>query len=152
MQVLGAAASADMAGGVRSLLQLEGLALLVVALAAYRQGGFGWGWLALFFLAPDLTFAAYLFGPRWGAAVYNAAHSTIAPLALGAAALALRSAPLEMTALIALAHIGFDRMLGYGLKYPTAFSDTHLKHVRTKWNHPSEKHALKTKSWSAIGP
>lgn len=28
--------------------------------------------------------------------------------------------------LIWLAHIGMDRMLGYGLKYPTDFKDTHL--------------------------
>ena len=29
-------------------------------------------------------------------------------------------------ALIWAAHIGVDRVLGYGLKYPTAFRDTHL--------------------------
>jgi hypothetical protein len=28
--------------------------------------------------------------------------------------------------LIDLAHVGFDRMLGYGLKYGTGFGDTHL--------------------------
>jgi hypothetical protein len=28
--------------------------------------------------------------------------------------------------LIWIGHIGFDRVLGYGLKYPTAFRDTHL--------------------------
>ena len=32
-------------------------------------------------------------------------------------------------ALIWLAHIGADRLLGYGLKYPTAFTDTHLQRV-----------------------
>jgi hypothetical protein len=32
-------------------------------------------------------------------------------------------------ALIWLAHIGADRALGYGLKYPTAFKDTHLQRV-----------------------
>jgi hypothetical protein len=31
--------------------------------------------------------------------------------------------------LIWLAHSGFDRMLGFGLKYPTFFGDTHLRHV-----------------------
>ena len=31
--------------------------------------------------------------------------------------------------LIWLAHIGFDRTLGYGLKCPTAFKDTHLQRV-----------------------
>ena len=32
-------------------------------------------------------------------------------------------------ALIWLAHIGMDRLLGYGLKYPSAFKDTHLQRV-----------------------
>ena len=32
-------------------------------------------------------------------------------------------------ALIWISHIGFDRLLGYGLKYPTQFRDTHLQHV-----------------------
>ena len=114
------------AGGVKIVLQIEGLALLAAATAAYAHEAFAWGGFALFFLAPDLTFAAYLLGPRWGAAAYNAAHSTIGPLALGAAGLALGAAPLEMAALIGLAHVGFDRTLGYGLKYATAFGDTHL--------------------------
>ncbi len=113
-------------GGVRWVLRIEGLALLAAATAGYAQQGFGWGWFALFFLAPDLTFVAYVLGPRWGAAVYNAAHSTVGPLLLGGAGLAAGSAPLLMAALIGLAHIGFDRMLGYGLKYGSGFGDTHL--------------------------
>jgi hypothetical protein len=31
--------------------------------------------------------------------------------------------------LIWLAHIGLDRAVGYGLKYPTAFKETHLQRV-----------------------
>ena len=31
--------------------------------------------------------------------------------------------------LIWLAHIGIDRAIGYGLKHPTGFKDTHLQHV-----------------------
>jgi hypothetical protein len=27
------------------------------------------------------------------------------------------------------AHIGFDRMLGYGLKYSSSFNDTHLGRI-----------------------
>jgi hypothetical protein len=111
---------------VKQVLQIEGLALMTAATAAYAQQGLGWGWFALLFLAPDLTFAAYLLGPRWGAAAYNTAHSTVGPLALGAAALIAGSKPIEMAALIGLAHVGFDRTLGYGLKYGTSFGDTHL--------------------------
>ena len=32
-------------------------------------------------------------------------------------------------ALVWIAHIGFDRALGYGLKYPSAFADTHLGRI-----------------------
>jgi hypothetical protein len=28
-----------------------------------------------------------------------------------------------------LAHLGFDRLMAYGLKYDTAFKDTHLQRV-----------------------
>jgi hypothetical protein len=32
-------------------------------------------------------------------------------------------------ALIWFAHIGFDRALGYGLKYPSAFQNTHMGRI-----------------------
>jgi hypothetical protein len=113
-------------GGVKILLRAEGLALLAAATAAYAHWGFSWLLFAALFLAPDLSFLAYSLGPRTGAAAYNLVHSTIVPIALGGLGLAL-GAPLAVAiALIALAHIGFDRALGYGLKYSAGFNDTHL--------------------------
>ena len=114
------------AGGVRALLRAEGLALAAAATAAYAHAGFSWGLFAALFLAPDLSFAAYWLGSKWGAAAYNLVHSTIAPLALGGLGLALGAALFEAIALIARAHIGFDRALGYGLKYSAGFGATHL--------------------------
>jgi hypothetical protein len=119
-------ASGSATGGVRLLLRGEGLALLAAATAAYAHAGFSWGLLAALFLAPDLSFAGYLLGPKWGAAAYNLVHGTIAPLALGAAGLALGAPLVEAIALIGLAHVGFDRALGYGLKYSSGFGATHL--------------------------
>jgi hypothetical protein len=113
-------------GGVKTLLRAEGLALLAAASAAYAHFGFSWLLFAALFLAPDLSFLAYLFGPRVGAAAYNLVHSTVVPLALGGVGLALDAPIAEAIALIALAHIGFDRALGYGLKYSAGFNDTHL--------------------------
>jgi hypothetical protein len=112
--------------GVKILLRGEGLALLAVATAAYAHAGFSWLLFTALFLAPDLSFLAYFFGPRPGAAAYNLVHSTIVPLALGGFGLAFGAPLAEAIALIALAHIGFDRALGYGLKYSAAFSATHL--------------------------
>jgi hypothetical protein len=85
---------------------------------------------AILFLAPDLSFAAYLLGPRIGAYGYNALHSTLGPLLLGAIGWWADDFILRdifwATALIWIAHVGFDRMLGYGLKHTSGFKDTHL--------------------------
>jgi hypothetical protein len=113
-------------GGVRSLLRLEGLAVLALSVAAYAQFGAGWGWFALLFLLPDLSFLGYLAGSRVGARAYNAAHSYAGPLALLAAGMLDAMPALLAIALVWCAHIGFDRALGYGLKYASGFGDTHL--------------------------
>lgn len=121
--------SGNVSGWPKVLLRLEGAALLAAALFAYSRLGGDWRLFALLFFAPDLTFAAYLFGPRLGATAYNGAHTTIVPLAIGAAGLWLGESWLAQVASIHLAHIGFDRTLGYGLKYATAFGDTHLGRI-----------------------
>ena len=51
-----------------------------------------WWVYALLFFVPDLSFAAYLSGPRFGAIVYNAAHSYLAPMAMMTAGFAHRRA------------------------------------------------------------
>jgi len=126
MQGLNGAASAGVAGGVRGMLRLEALALLAAGALLFAQLGGSWAMFALLFLLPDLSFIGFLAGPRIGAGAYNAAHSTLGPLALGAAGLVLHDVRLEQAACIWAAHVGFDRALGYGLKYATGFGDTHL--------------------------
>lgn len=113
-------------GGVKALLRAEGLALFAAATSIYAHAGFSRLLFLALFLAPDLSFLAYLLGPRLGAAAYNLVHSTIVPLALGGIGIALDAPLAEAIALIALAHIGFDRALGFGLKYSAGFKETHL--------------------------
>lgn len=117
-------------GSVRRWLRAEGLAALAAAGALYAGTGRGWGLFALLFLAPDLSFAAYAAGPRVGAAAYNALHSYVGPLALlllaRAAGHGAGVPALLPVAYVWAAHIGLDRLAGYGLKYPSAFGDTHL--------------------------
>jgi len=119
----------SVSGGVRLLLRAEGLAALVVSCLIYHSGGYSWGLFALCFLLPDLTFFGYLAGSRTGAAAYNAAHSYVSPLALAIVCHLVGADALTRFALIWIAHIGFDRAVGYGLKYATGFSDTHLGRV-----------------------
>ncbi|WP_428841063.1 DUF4260 domain-containing protein [Bradyrhizobium pachyrhizi] len=116
-------------GGVRTLLRLEGLVLFLGMTVLYAQWEGSWLVYVLLFLVPDLSFAAYLAGPRVGAIVYNAAHSYLAPVALMTLGFAA-AAPLVLSiAMIWLAHIGIDRALGYGLKYSKGFGFTHLGRI-----------------------
>jgi hypothetical protein len=110
----------------RSHLRAEGIAVFAVATAAYfTLDGPLWLFLALA-LAPDLAMLGYLAGPRVGSTVYNLAHTYVGPLALLGVGLWLAVPLVVSVALVWGAHIGADRAVGYGLKYPTAFKDTHL--------------------------
>ena len=106
----------------------EGALVFAAGLALYASGGLGFGlWFSLLaFFAPDLTFAGYLAGPARGAQMYNAVHI----YGFGAAVMALGALTgwplLTALGLLWLAHSGFDRMLGYGLKLPEGFQHTHL--------------------------
>ena len=125
-------ATGHVTGGVRILLRLEGLTLLLAMVLLYALWGGSWWIFAVLFFAPDLSFIAYLSDPRSGAIIYNAAHSYMAPVALLTVGLAIAE-PLTLSiAMIWLAHIGFDRALGYGLKYGRGFGFTHLGRIGPK--------------------
>jgi hypothetical protein len=111
------------------LLRTEGVLLFGAALAVYLERDYGLLLAALVFLAPDLSFAGYLAGPRIGAYAYDALHTTVGPLVLGTAGVLADERLAISLALVWLGHIGMDRALGYGLKYPTAFKDTHFERV-----------------------
>ncbi len=113
-----------------ALLRVEGVALLVLSVLLYRETGGGWLMFGVLLLAPDLSMLGYLAGPRVGAAVYNAFHTYALPAAVGALGMILASPLAVAVALIWFAHIGMDRTVGYGLKYPSSFKDTHLERVR----------------------
>lgn len=96
----------------------------------YAQLGLGWWWYVGLFLAPDLSMLGYLVGARAGALAYNLAHTTVGGLLLLAvAAVAWPQPALARAGLIWCAHIGLDRVLGYGLKSGSDFGLTHLGRV-----------------------
>jgi hypothetical protein len=115
--------------GPKLLLHVEGFSALVLACIAYRHFGSSWGRFFLLFLAPDLAMVGYLLGARFGASLYNAVHTYTAPFLLFVIGILAHQSALGPFCAIWVAHIGFDRTLGYGLKYPTAFKDTHLARV-----------------------
>jgi hypothetical protein len=127
--IAGTDAAGAATGGLRTLLRLEGLTLFVGMTLLYAVWDGSWWVYAILFLAPDLSFLGYLAGARPGAMLYNAAHSYLAPMALITSGLALASPLVLSVAMIWLAHIGFDRALGFGLKYFAGFSFTHLGRI-----------------------
>lgn len=88
-----------------------------------------WLLFAVLVLVPDLSMLGYLLGPRIGAAAYNAAHMLVGPAILAVLGLAAGNDPATWIAIIWLFHVAFDRALGYGLKLPTGFRDTHLGRI-----------------------
>jgi hypothetical protein len=113
----------------RLLLHLEGVAVAVAAVVVYFWADHPWWLLLVLALAPDLSMAAYAAGPRIGAAAYDVVHTYTIPLGIGAIGVVAQSDAAVAVALIWLTHIGVDRAIGYGLKYPTGFKDTHLQRV-----------------------
>jgi hypothetical protein len=111
------------------LLRAEEAGLLIAAIALYAYFHFSWLLFAMLFLAPDLFMLGYLVNPKTGAALYNLGHFLVVPLVLFAVGFSTHRLLLLAIALIWGAHIAFDRLLGYGLKYPAHFKDTHLQHV-----------------------
>lgn len=125
----GAETDAPQIASPRLLLRLEAGALLAAAVVFYAHTGASWWLFALLFLAPDIAMLGYLRGPRTGALAYNLAHTYGLPALLGGGALWSGSSLLLAAAVIWLAHIGFDRLMGYGLKHATDFNDTHLGRI-----------------------
>jgi len=116
-------------GGVNVLLRIEGLTLFAGMTLLYGVWGGSWWIYAVLFFVPDISFLAYLGGPRAGAAAYNALHTYMPSLILSVVGFAL-ALPLTLSiAMIWMAHIGFDRALGLGLKYEAGFGFTHLGRI-----------------------
>jgi hypothetical protein len=109
------------------LLRIEGGVMLAAGLLCYWETHSSWILFAALLLVPDLSIAGYLAGVKIGAAIYNLVHTLAGPLALLGYAFFSGHMWLLPYGLIWIVHIGMDRMLGFGLKYPTGFKETHLQ-------------------------
>jgi hypothetical protein len=88
---------------------------------------------------PDLFMVGYVASTRVGAAIYNIGHSYLASATLWFVAAVLESSGTKAAALVWAAHIGMDRALGYGLKYPDSFRNTHLGRLNLGKNPRTDK-------------
>jgi hypothetical protein len=113
----------------RVLARVEGAVALAVGLIFYARLDESWLLFVVLFLVPDLSIPIYFMNKALGAAAYNAMHTYLWPAILAIYGV-VDDHPLAVAlALIWLAHIGLDRLLGLGLKYATDFKDTHLQRL-----------------------
>lgn len=111
------------------LLHLEGLAVFVLSLYFYGYNQFSWLLFFVLLLAPDIGMLGYLINNKIGARIYNFFHTYTIVIIVIFLGLLLENQAVLAIGLIWAAHIGMDRMIGYGLKYPTEFKDNHLNRV-----------------------
>jgi hypothetical protein len=124
-------------GPVRIWLRGEGLAVVSPSVLLYKISGWSWWIFLALLLAPDLSMLPYLINPKVGGSSYNIVHSYFLPLMLATLAVSLGGAGMLPYLYIWTAHIGLDRFLGYGLKYPTAFGRTHLGNLAAQRSTPA---------------
>lgn len=113
-------------GTPKLVLRAEGALVLAAATYAYSQTHSGWLLYAVLFLAPDIFMLGYLNNTRLGSIIYNIGHTYAVPAVLFGLGWFLAAPFLRAVALIWIGHIGFDRMIGYGLKYESGFKSSHL--------------------------
>ena len=113
-------------GAVRTWLRLEGLAAFGAGIALYAVSGGEWLFLIPLLLFPDISAAGYLAGARVGTFTYNLVHNWAPGFVALGLGLWSGNPTIQLVAAILIAHVGMDRAVGYGLKLPTSFQDTHL--------------------------
>ncbi|MBT2617940.1 MULTISPECIES: DUF4260 domain-containing protein [unclassified Bacillus (in: firmicutes)] len=114
---------------VKKFLHIEGLTVLLAVIYIYSLYEFSWWIFLLLILSPDVSMLAYLINDRIGAKVYNAFHTYIVSIFMISLAIFLKEDAWVMIGLIWTAHIGMDRLFGYGLKYTSSFKDTHMQRL-----------------------
>lgn len=114
----------------KTLLRIEGLAFFLASTGLYfRLDGPPWLYLILL-LSPDIGILGYASkDPKLGSRIYNLFHTYTFPVTLACFGFSRGVEGALWVGLIWGAHIGMDRLFGYGLKFKTRFKDTHLQRL-----------------------
>lgn len=111
---------------MKNLLKLEEFALFLFCIFLFSKLNLAWWWFPALLLLPDLGMLGYLVNPKVGAFTYNFTHHRLVATIVAVYAIYNGSEHWKLMAIILFAHISFDRVLGYGLKYSDSFKHTHL--------------------------
>jgi hypothetical protein len=123
----------------RWILHIEGLTMAAGATWLFT-GELGWSWILFvaLLLVPDVSLLGFLAGNRAGAALYDLAHNYVLAGGMALGGLAAENDVLLGAGLILSAHVGFDRLFGYGLKGSHGFKHTHLQALGPLLGQPGE--------------
>lgn len=111
-------------------LRAEGAVILGASIWAFSEIGGNWWLFTALLLLFDISMLGYLKSPKLGAITYNLGHNLAIPILL---LLVWHDGSfISQIAAIWLAHIGMDRLFGYGLKHTDDFQHTHLGRIGKK--------------------
>jgi hypothetical protein len=117
---------------MKTILQLEELAMFLFSIFLFSQLHFAWWWFVVLVLLSDISMLGYLTGNKTGAFLYNIVHHKGVALVLSVWGCYSHNAALQLVGIILFGHSSMDRMMGYGLKYETGFTNTHLGMIGKK--------------------
>jgi hypothetical protein len=111
---------------MKNLLKLEEAFMFGLSIFLFSKLDYAWWWYPALILAPDLSMVGYLMNTRVGAMTYNFIHHKALGIGVFVLGVLLANQLLQLIGLIIFGHSSMDRVLGYGLKYPDSFQNTHL--------------------------
>ncbi|MDZ7807740.1 MAG: DUF4260 domain-containing protein [Gracilimonas sp.] len=112
---------------LKFLINLEELALFIGSAILFGlASSYSWWIFPLLFFVPDISFVAYLINTKIGSWIYNLLHHKGLMIFLAFIGYFVQIEWLLTVGIVFLGHTAFDRMFGYGLKFPDDFKHTHL--------------------------
>jgi hypothetical protein len=111
---------------MKAILKLEELAMFLCSILAFSTLPFAWWWFPALILVPDISMLGYAVNNKAGAISYNFFHHKAVALAVLVIGYYLLNDYWLLAGVILFGHSSMDRVMGYGLKYFTGFTFTHL--------------------------
>ncbi len=119
---------------MKILLKMEEISMLILSIYVSLSLGYDWWVFILFLFTPDISMLGYLLGKRAGALLYNVLHYKFLAVLIAIIGFAYHINELAFAGAVLFGHSSFDRIFGYGLKYPKGFRFTHLGAIGNKNN------------------
>lgn len=111
---------------MKNLIRLEEVGIFILSLYLFSTLEFAWWWFPALLFLPDIGMLGYLLGSKFGAFLYNLFHHRLTATFVCLLGVIVENNVWLLAGIILFAHISFDRIMGYGLKYSDSFKHTHL--------------------------